>query len=71
MSNEQNEVLEDLGRRKTASRQYLRSLPPLKKIELLFRLQDQYYQFLEARERNGGAVIPERWQKWNRARRGL
>jgi hypothetical protein len=71
MNSFQKEVLDDLIRRKSASRGYLRSLPPLKKIELMFRLQDQYFQFLDAREKNGGEPIPERWRKWIRARKGI
>lgn len=69
--NRQNEILTDLKSRKAASRDYLRSLSPEKKIEMLFHLQDQYFQFLEAREKNGGKPVPERWQKWDRVRRGL
>ncbi len=69
MSNKlQTEVVEDLKRRKKVSRSYLRSLSPLEKIEKLVQLQEQYYQILEIREQNGGGPIPEKWQKWNRAR---
>ncbi len=47
---------------------YLRSLSPLEKIEKLVQLQEQYYQMLEIREQNGGRPIPEKWQKWHKAR---
>ena len=64
----QIEVLEEIRRRKAISREYLRSLPPLEKIALLFDLQEQYYEMLVAREQNGGRPIPERWRKWHKAR---
>ncbi len=64
----QGQVIEDLNRRKKVSRSYLRSLSPLEKIEKLVQLQEQYYQMLEIREQNGGRPIPEKWQKWYRAR---
>lgn len=64
----QNEVVEDLTRRKKVSREYLRSLSPLEKIEKLVELQEQYYQMLLIREQNGGRPIPERWRKWRKAR---
>lgn len=64
----QNEVIKDLNRRKKTSREYLRSLSPLEKIERLVQLQEQYYQMLVIREQNGGHPIPERWQKWYKAR---
>jgi hypothetical protein len=64
----QAEVIEDLNRRKKVSREFLRSLSPLEKIEKLVQLQEQYYQMLEIREQNGGRQIPEKWQKWHRAR---
>lgn len=69
MSSSQTEIIDDLKRRKLAGRKHLRSLPPLEKIELMFRLQDQYFQFLEAREENGGEPVPVRWRKWDNARR--
>jgi hypothetical protein len=46
----------------------MRSLSPLEKIEKLVQLQEQYFQFLEIRERNGGKPIPEQWLKWRKAR---
>ena len=64
----QDEVIEDLNRRKKVSRNYLRSLSPLEKIEKLVQLQEQYYQMLLIREQNGGRPIPEKWQKWHKAR---
>jgi hypothetical protein len=64
----QNEVIKDLNRRKKISREYLRSLSPLEKIEKLVQLQEQYYQMLLIREQNGGRPIPARWKKWYRAR---
>jgi hypothetical protein len=64
----QEEVIKDLNRRKKVSREFLRSLSPLEKIEKLVQLQEQYYQMLEIREQNGGRRIPEKWQKWHRAR---
>jgi hypothetical protein len=64
----QEEVIKDLNRRKKVSREFLRSLSPLEKIEKLVQLQEQYYQMLEIREQNGGRPIPEKWQKWYRVR---
>lgn len=64
----QDEVIEDLRRRKAVSREYLRSLPPIEKIAMLFNLQEQYYEMLVAREKNGGRPIPEKWRKWRKAR---
>lgn len=58
----------ELAKRKAASRAYLRSLPPEAKIRVLMRLQDQYFQFLLAREKNGGKPVPESWRKWHKAR---
>ncbi len=63
-----NEVISDLRRRKADSKKYLRSLSPIEKISMLFNLQEQYYQMLLAREKNGGRPIPERWRKWYKAR---
>lgn len=64
----QDEVIEDLNRRKKTSREYLRSLSPLEKIAKLVELQEQYYQMLVIREKNGNRSIPERWRKWHKAR---
>ena len=64
----QTEVVEDLKRRKKASREFLRSLSPEEKIAKLVELQEQYYQMLKAREAGGGRAIPERWRKWHAAR---
>lgn len=63
-----NDVIEDLKTRKKTSREYLRSLSPLEKIEKLVQLQEQYYQMLLVREQNGGLPVPEKWRKWYRAR---
>lgn len=67
-SNLQTKVIEDLTNRKKVSRDYLRSLSPAEKIEKLVQLQEQYYQMLNIREQNGGRPIPEKWQKWYKAR---
>ncbi len=64
----QTEVVADLKRRKKTSREYLRSLSPAEKIARLVDLQEQYYQMLIAREKNGGRQIPEKWKKWHKAR---
>ncbi len=64
----QTEVIEDLKRRKKASREFLRNLSPTEKIAKLVDLQDQYYKILEIREQNGGRIIPEKWRKWRTAR---
>ena len=64
----QTEVVTDLKRRKKTSREYLRSLSPAEKITKLVDLQQQYYKMLEIREQNGGRKIPEKWQKWHKAR---
>lgn len=58
----------DLVRRKKVSREYLRSLSPLEKVEQLFALQDQYFQMLVIREKNSGPPVPEKWKKWYKAR---
>ncbi len=65
-----DESVADLSRRKTISRQYLRSLSPAEKIAKLVALQEQYYQMLLLREKTGGRPIPEKWQKWFMARHG-
>lgn len=62
------EVIKDLKRRKKTSREYLRSLSPLEKVEKLVALQNQYYQMLAIREQNGGRPIPEKWREWYKAR---
>ncbi len=64
------EIIKDLQKRKKTSREYLRSLSPLEKIEKLVNLQEQYYQMLLIREQNGGRPIPEKWRKWHKARFG-
>jgi hypothetical protein len=53
---------------KDIARTHLRSLLPLEKIEKLVQLQEQYFQFLQIREKNGGKPIPEAWRKWSNAR---
>ena len=67
-NNLQTEVVADLKRRKKTAREHLRSLSPAEKIARLVDLQEQYYQMLVAREKNGGRPIPERWRKWHKAR---
>jgi hypothetical protein len=69
-NNLQTEIVTDLIRRKSESREYLRSLSPTEKIAKLIELQEHYYQMLSAREQNGGRPIPERWRKWFQARYG-
>jgi hypothetical protein len=64
----QTEIINDLIKRKKTSREYMRSLSPLEKIEKLVQLQEQYYQILKIREQNGGRPIPEKWRKWHKAR---
>lgn len=64
----QDASVADLKRRKKISRDYIRSLSPIEKIEKLVALQKQYYQMLEIRQENGGKPIPEKWQKWHKAR---
>ena len=64
----QTETIADLKRRKKTSREFLRNLSPTEKIAKLVDLQEQYYQMLEIRERNGGRAIPEKWRKWHTAR---
>ncbi len=69
MNNKKNiKIIEDLTNRKRTSREYLRSLAPIEKIEKLVQLQEQYYQFLKIREQNGVRPIPEKWRKWYQAR---
>lgn len=67
-NNYDNETIKDLNRRKKASRDYLRSLSPIEKIEKLVNLQEQYYETLFIREQNSGRPIPEKWRKWHKAR---
>ena len=67
-NNSDSETIKDLNRRKKISRDYLRSLSPLEKIEKLVTLQEQYYETLSIREKNSGRPIPEKWQKWCKAR---
>lgn len=64
----QTEVIEDLKRRKKASREFLRNLTPEEKIAKLVELQEQYYEMLKVREENGGREMPEKWRKWHKAR---
>lgn len=66
----QDAAVTDLKRRKKISRDHLRSLSPIEKIERLVTLQNQYYQMLLIREQNGGRPVPERWRKWHQARYG-
>jgi|CXWL01.1.fsa_nt_gi hypothetical protein len=68
LHNSSNIAAVELTRRKKIARGHLRSLDPMKKIEMLAQLQEQYYQFLSIRAENGGRPIPEKWQKWYRAR---
>lgn len=68
-NNREAEAINDLIERKRISREYLRSLSPAEKIARLVDLQEQYYQMLVLREENGGRSIPEKWQKWHKARR--
>ena len=70
-NNLQVKIIEDLTKRKKVSRAYLRSLSPAEKVEKLVQLQEQYYQMLLIREQNGGRPIPEKWQKWHKARFGV
>jgi hypothetical protein len=67
-NNLSTEIIKDLTKRKKVSREYLRNLSPAEKVEKLVQLQEQYYQMLLVREQNDGRPIPERWQKWYRAR---
>jgi len=67
-NNLQTEIIEDLTRRKKSSREFLRSLSPDEKIAKLVELQERYYEMLKVREAGGGRKIPERWQKWYKAR---
>lgn len=67
-NNAQTEAIKQLTQRKKVSRDYLRVLSPLEKIEKLVQLQEQYYQMLVIREQNGGRPIPEKWKKWRMAR---
>lgn len=64
----QSELIDYLNSRKQISRVYLRSLSPEEKIAKLLQLQEQYYQMLKIREENNGRPIPEKWQKWYKAR---
>ena len=67
-NNLQAEIVADLKRRKKTSRKHIRSLSPAEKIAKLVDLQEHYYQMLVVREKNGGRSIPEKWQKWHKAR---
>lgn len=69
-NNSGSEIIKELERRKKISRDHLRSLSPLEKIEKLVTLQEQYYETLLIREQNGGRPIPEKWRKWYQARHG-
>ena len=68
---QQSPAAAELARRKEISRSYLRSLPPEEKIQILMNLQEQYFQFLLAREKIGGKPVPERWLEWYQARHEL
>lgn len=67
-NNSDNEIIKELERRKKISRDYMRSLSPLEKIEKLVILQEQYYETLFIREQNSGRPIPKKWRKWRKAR---
>lgn len=67
LRSDENSVL-NLKRRKKISRDYLRSLSPIEKVEKLVALQNQYYEVLRIREQNGGKPIPANWRKWYKAR---
>lgn len=62
------QAIDDLTRRKKSFRRYMYGLSPTEKIKHLELLQHRYYAVLEAREKNGGRSIPERWRKWRKAR---
>ncbi len=70
-NNLQAQVIANLTGRKKTSREYLSSLSPEEKIAKLVDLQEHYYQTLVIREANGGRKIPEKWQKWYKARHGI
>lgn len=63
----ENEVIEDLKRRKDNFRQFNRNLSPTEKILQLELLQKRHYELLKAREENGRRKIPEKWRKWRDA----
>ena len=65
-----NIQIEELTKRKSISRSYLRSLSPEAKIAQLMNLQERYYEMLSIRQANGGRPIPKKWQKWHVARHG-
>ena len=64
-TNFENEVVEDLKRRKDIFRRYTRSLSPTEKIRQLELLQRRHYNLLKSREENGGRKIPKKWQRWH------
>lgn len=69
MSNKpEHESADALNLRKRISRNFLRSLSPVEKVERLVLLQEQFYPTLAIREQNGGKPIPEKWRKWRIAR---
>ena len=66
-TNFEQEVIEDLKRRKTALRRHLLNLPLTEKIRELENLQRRNYAILKELEKNGGRKVPELWEKWRDA----
>lgn len=64
----QQEIIDNLKKRKKTSREFLQNLSPEEKIAKLVELQERYYEMLKTREQNGGRAIPEKWRKWHTAR---
>jgi|GEM_PF-1226125 len=47
---------------------YVKNLSLSDRLRRLERLQEQTYEILSIREKNGGKPIPQAWQKWAKAR---
>jgi hypothetical protein len=66
-TNFEQEVIEDLKRRKAVLRRHLLNLSPTEKIQELENLQRRNYEILKELEKNGGRKVPEIWEKWRSA----
>lgn len=66
-TNFNQEIIEDLKRRKSVLRRHLLNLPLTEKIQQLELLQKRNYAILKELEKNGGRKVPELWEKWRSA----
>jgi hypothetical protein len=66
-TNFEQEVIEDLKRRKEALRRHLLNMPLTEKILATENMQRRNYAILKELEKNGGRKVPEILEKWRSA----